>query len=124
MQELETERAHLATRLTKVDEAIATMRELFHLPGVVTAARKVPKPRKAPATNGNGHHATPSVEAIRAALRKGPLSPGALAEQLGVSPYRLHNSVAKLEAQGVLVSSGATATRRIALAGSPAKEVP
>ena len=32
IDELEAEREHLTARLAKVDAAIATMRELFHLP--------------------------------------------------------------------------------------------
>jgi biotin operon repressor len=111
---LETERAHLQARLAKVEEAIATMRELFHLPG---ARRKT-----APA-NGNGHDRDTAAK-IRAALTAGPMAPGALAAELGVTRAALRYYVQALEQQGVVISKGTTVSRRIALAGHPAKEAP
>jgi hypothetical protein len=114
--ELETERANLATRLDKVDVAIASLRELFHLPAAVARPR---------GSNGNGHPHDPDVDArIRAALKTGPLSPGALGAAVGLERAELRVRIRELEHAGVLACSGATASRRIALAGAPAKEAP
>jgi hypothetical protein len=114
--ELETERANLATRLEKVDAAIATLRDLFHLPVVRHANGN---------GNGNGHHADPDVDAkIRAALKSGPLSPRALAAAIGVARVELRGRIRELERAGVLACSGATASRRVALAAAAAKEAP
>jgi hypothetical protein len=124
IEELTTERAMLQARIGKIDAALAHMRELFHLPG--------PKPRRAPtpASSGNGHangngHSTLSVEAIRSALQNGPLSPGDLSAALGVERAKLRLALKQYETAGVIVSTGATGNRRVALAaGAPAKEAP
>jgi biotin operon repressor len=116
--ELEAERVHLSARLAKLDEAIATMRELFHLPRALGRRGRHPMP----AATSNGHEAT--FNAIRTALARGPMSPADLAERLNISRHRLRATVAPLEDAGVLTSTGATASRRIALTGTPAKEAP
>jgi biotin operon repressor len=85
-----------------------------------------PKPSRAakPSGNGNGHGAL-SADAIRAALRDGPVSPGVLASTLGVERSRLRYNLAQLEKQGVVISTGSTANRRVALAPHrAAKEAP
>ena len=77
-------------RLEKVDAAIATMRELFHLPNGTPAA-KVREPKhsairktRVPAeTNGKGKGATLKA-AIRAALERGPMTPADLAAKVGL----------------------------------------
>ena len=127
--ELETERANLTVRLEKVDAAIATMRELFHLPnGKPLAKAREPKHsgiRKArvPAeTNGKGKGDTLKA-AIRSALEHGPLTPAEL-ETKRDRRYTPTSRVAQLEADGLVVATGNTASRSIALAGKPAKEAP
>lgn len=124
LEQLELERANLAARLDKVDALIASMRDVFHLPRGPRlnghAHAKVEKAAR-PAKNGHG---SISTDAIRAALRRGPMSPGALAAALQVPRARLGYHVTKLEEQGVLTTSGTTASRRIALADRPAKEDP
>lgn len=117
LEQLQLERTNLLARVEKVDAAIATLRDLFHLPtertiGKVTAA-----------VNGNGHGAL-TTDAIRAALARGPLSPGDLAAALDVGRVPLRHRVAALEREGLLVSTGTTASRLVALAGTPAKEAP
>jgi hypothetical protein len=127
--ELETERDHLTARLGKVNEAIATMRELFHLPQPRNGtAQPKAATRRAPALhNGNGHGDV-TIDAIRAALAAGPMRPGDLAAQLNMDRAALRVIVRGLEADGVLVSSGTTMSRRIALrttrADRPAKKAP
>jgi hypothetical protein len=127
LEQLELERANLRTRLDKVDALIVSMHDVFHLPARRphtngTAVRPVPTRPPAP-PEGNGHGSI-SVEAIAAALRKGPMSPGDLAAALQVPAPRLRYHIAKLMAAGTLVGSGTTASRRIALAEPSAKEGP
>ena len=128
IEELELEREHMSARLAKIDAAIATMRELFHLPGDKPAAAlrisKGSKARTASAPTGATRKGDQALDAIRAALKAGPLSPGELETKLKISRYMLNTHVKQLEADGVLVSTGTTISRRIALAGTPAKEAP
>jgi len=119
--ELETERRNLQSRLGKVDDAIASLRALFHLP-----APTEPKPKSeprastpAPRSSSNGGD---TVAAIRAALSHGPLSPGALAKAVGLDRPVLRIQLRALERDGVVVSTGTTVSRRVALASAAAKE--
>jgi hypothetical protein len=124
--ELETEREHLVARLAKVDAAIATMRDLFHLPSTngrpraktqsVAAGRVV----KLDSTSKAGKFRA----AILAALARGPMAPGDLAEKLGRDRAAVRYQVKHLEDAGEIVSTGTTANRQVALAGTPAKEAP
>jgi hypothetical protein len=114
--ELETERENLRVRIVKVDTAIASLRELFHLPADRLATAPAP-------SNGNGHDTGINAK-IRAALAHGPLSPSALATAVGMERHTLRTFIADLERTGTIVSSGATANRRIALAADAAKEAP
>ena len=128
IDELVAEREHTSARLAKIDAAIATMRDLFHLPpGEKPAAAlrisKGSKARTAP-TPGATRKGDQALDAIREALKAGPLSPGELETKLKISRYMLNTHVKQLEADGVLVSTGTTISRRIALAGTPAKEAP
>lgn len=120
--ELEAEKANLAARAAKVDEAIASLRSLFHLPAppVATKPRRVNGHR----SHGSDGHGGETETAIRAALAHGPLSPMALSTAVGIVRPVLRIHVKRLEAAGAIVSSGTTASRRIALAGRPAKEAP
>lgn len=127
--ELLAERDHLAARLQKVDTAIAAVRDAFHLPAPAAAVprangHRVPmeKPERKP--NGKGRDELDN--AIRTALRNGPLSPGELGTALGgVERVRLRRRVAHLEAGGVLAVTGVTMSRRVALvSATPAKEAP
>ena len=120
LAELTTERENLAARLAKVDAAIDTLRDLFHL----KAERPAPKPRAtAAAPSTNGKHG--DVEkAIRAALAGGPMRPGELATELGIERANLRHTLLQLETAGVVVSTGVTAGRRVALAGRAAEEAP
>lgn len=117
LEQLQLERTNLLARIEKVDAAIATLRDLFHLP----AERPIAK--ASPAANGNGHEAL-TTEAIRAALANGPMSPGDLAVALDVGRVPLRHRVAELEREGVLVSTDTTVSRLVALSGTPAKEAP
>lgn len=126
IEELESERTHLAARLQKVNEAIATMRELFHLPSIAA-----PKAKGAPASNranGTGHgnarmHLTDT--AITAALKAGPMATRALAQAIGVRGGPLNYRLRALERDGVIHSTGAGKGKTVTLAGSaPAKEAP
>jgi Winged helix-turn-helix DNA-binding len=115
LEQLQLERTNLLARINKVDAAIATLSELFHLPTL----RRV---KGLPAVSGNGHDVT--TDAIRAALSHGPLAPRDLAVAIGLKVSTLKYRVAKLESAGVLVSTGTTAARRIALATRAPKEAP
>jgi biotin operon repressor len=117
LEQLQLERDNLVARLAKVDDLIVRMRDVIHLPADRSGVR-------AP-VNGNGHGEI-STDAIRAALQSGPMKPGDLAKQVGVTRAALRYHVQQLETQGVLVATGTTASRRIALAGKskPAKEAP
>lgn len=64
------------------------------------------------------------VDALRAALRSGPMAPRDLARVLNVDRSTLRYQLKLCESAGMVVSTGATANRRIALSGKPAKEVP
>ena len=124
---LEQERDNLAARLQKVDTAIASMRELFHLPKPPAKANghtPAPRRRVAPPAASNGHRVTLDVGAVREALRNGPMAPGALAARLRVDRARLRYQLTKLEEQGIVSLSGTTAARRVALADGSAKEEP
>jgi biotin operon repressor len=130
--ELLTERDNLRARLEKVDAAIAAVRDAFHLPSEprvkrASASASPRTTREAAEPSGNGHAGELSVDAIRAALREGPLSPGALAKALNVSRHRLRIHVAQLEEKGIVASTGKTAGRLVGLPshkGAAAKEVP
>lgn len=124
LDELIAERQHLAARMEKIDDLIATMREVFHLPsGDTHRARPA---RAAPRPSGNGRRAAISAAAVQAALADGPLGPGELATALNIDRGRLRYHLLKFERDGLVVSTGSTANRRVALAGkaAPAKEVP
>jgi hypothetical protein len=129
--ELENERENLTVRLTKVDAAIATMRELFHLPNgrpaIVRRRQSVVRKQQivAPA-NGNGstRRADKVQAAIAAALARGPLSSADLAARVGLKrPALLYHTV-RMKRTGVLVTTGAASSTQYALAGKPAKEAP
>ncbi len=124
--ELLAEREHLAARLAKVDAAIAAVREAFQLPSQPSAADRIQQPRERvkSTSNGNGHRAELTDGAIVEALKAGPIKPGELGAALGVERARLRARLAQLEARGVVVSTGVTASRRVALAGSRPKEAP
>jgi DNA-binding transcriptional ArsR family regulator len=121
--ELEAERAHLSARLAKLDEAITTMRALFHLPRVEAGARTLTRRHAAPASNGNGHD-TDTARRILHVLAAGAMSPREISARLGIDRSHLRRPLKELELAGVIVATGATANRRLALAGPPAKEVP
>lgn len=125
LAQLQLERDNLAARLEKVDALIVSMRDVFHLPRVPNGNGHVAK------VNGHGRARPKSgrrpsldVDAFRAALRNGPMAPRDLAAALHVNLAKLRYNVAKLEDEGVLIATGTTASRRIALAGRPAKEAP
>jgi hypothetical protein len=125
LAQLQLERANLTARLAKVDEAIVTLGDLFHLPTTALPTRnmKVTDASHQSSKGSNGH-AHELSDAIRAALKSGPMAPGELAAQLKIDRQALRYHVKQLEADRIVVSSGTTAARRIALAGRPAKEVP
>lgn len=143
LEEMETERAHLVARLAKVDALIAQTREVFHLPTAPTRGR-VPRAKGTPrkvaarrigALTSLGDTDPPPrstrrgawedlVHAIRSALADGPMGPGELAAVLKIPRPRLRHYLAQLEHDGIVVATGTTISRRIALPGRPAKEVP
>jgi biotin operon repressor len=127
LEQFELERANMLARLTKLDNLIAQTREVFHLPNGKPA--RVPMATATPAAaNNNGHGNTDELDAtdtaILSALKGGPMTPGNLAAKLEMERPAVRYRVKQLEAAGLLVSTGATATRQIALAGKPAKEAP
>lgn len=126
LAELTTERENLAARLAKVDAAIETLRDLFHL----KAERQAPKVRAirvaaTPAHSSNGHGKSDKTkDAIRAALAHGPLDPNALAAKVGLKRPALAYHTKQMKAAGALVSTGATNAIQYALAGRQPKEAP
>jgi DNA-binding transcriptional ArsR family regulator len=123
--ELETERENLTARLAKVDTAIAAVRELFHLPGESASV----KTRTTKAAEAEPRRSTrkgdKTREAILSALARGPMTPGDLAEKLGIERPALRYQVKQLEATGEVVSTGSTGDRRVAMAsGRRPKEAP
>jgi len=124
LDEFLTERRNLVARLEKVDALIASTCEVFHLPVPALDGRRNGTPAPA-AVDAPARRARSQIgDAIRSALKDGPLSPGDLAEKVGVTRGRLRYQVLALEQSGVIVSTGTTANRQIALAGTPAKEAP
>lgn len=122
IHELEAERTHLQARLGKVDQAIATMRDLFHLPAA-GESRRQPSETRHRSTN-RGQSAGRGPDAIREALKGGPLKPAALAERLNVPYPQIKRQVAALIADGAIVATGVTQSRRLSLPGKLAKEAP
>jgi hypothetical protein len=135
VKQLELERANLLARLAKVDEAIDKLRDLFHLPaastnpvakvGVLSEDGSI-EPGRDLREHDLTRDSSAITIAIRHALEKGPLSPGDLASKIGnVDRVQLRHQVDQLVQSGVLVSTGSTNARRIALAVSTGpKEVP
>lgn len=123
---LELERDNLSSRLQKVDAALVAMRELFHLPKptVKSNGHATVKPARSINPRGSANGRGVDVEAVRKALRNGPMAPRALAAALNMTPANLGYHAKKLEAQGVVTMSGTSAARRIALADGSAKEAP
>lgn len=123
--ELVTERENLAARLAKVDRLIADMRDIFHLPGERSAAKPRASAPEVAGTNGHGSGKGAATKAaIRAALKGGPLAPAELSKRLDQPEARLNYHLRQLEQAGVVVRTGVRTSRRIALAGTPAKEAP
>lgn len=108
---LETEKANLLARVAKVDQAIANLRDLFHLP-----AERLSTPTSRPLLPTPEETET----AVRRALANGPLAPAALTSAVGVDWTVLRLRVRALEQSGVLVSTGSTTNRRYALAAPAA----
>lgn len=123
IQELLTERQNLAVRIEKLDALVADMRAVFHLPA---PERSNGKPREArPVAERSVRRASPVDALIIARLKDGPMAPGALADVLQCDRPALRYRIKQLEAQGAVVSTGTTASRRVALApGRSAKEAP
>jgi biotin operon repressor len=125
LQALMTSEADHVARLAEVREVIAGLRKVL---GVTEAGapRPVAKARitKDPDPELRRSKVDKAKEKIRAALARGPMSPGELAEKLGMERPALRYQVKQLEADGVVVSTGTTAGRRIALVGRPTKEAP
>jgi hypothetical protein len=130
IEELVLEREHTSARLAKLDAAIATMRELFHLPnGKPTIVKKqqsvVRKQQRAAPSNGQPTAKGDQVKAaIRAALARGPMSPADLAATVGLKRAALLYHTLQMKKLGVLVATGAASSTQYALAGRPAKEAP
>ena len=128
LDELLAERQHLVARLAKLDAGIATLRDLFHLPAPAAPVNgtKTRLSAAAPPANVNEHSERSELdETILAALRDGPQAPGELAAALKVERSLLRYHLKQLEAGGLVVSTGVTVSRRVALAPSAAaKEAP
>lgn len=125
VEELLAEREHLQARLTKVEAAIAAVRDAFHLPAERRQAAKASRG----STNGNVAPRRPrsslvTIDAVQAALRGGPVSPGELARTLGVERAALRYALKGFEQRGLIVSTGTTSTRRVSLPSQTAKEAP
>lgn len=130
LEELQAERQNLSARLEKIDGLIATMRDVFHLPNKTVNAATRPRTLAAVVTASKGagknsHRATPSEAAILAALNNGPIAPRALEDRLGVERGTLRYQLRVLQERRLIVCTGTTASRRVALApAKSAKEEP
>jgi hypothetical protein len=114
LEELQVERDHLAARIAKLDALMAQMRDMFHLPARGSGHKAAAPPA---ALSIPVHAPRPELDkAIRIALHDGPLSPGALATVIAVDRAKLRVRLKQLEATGVIVTTGTTAGRRVALA--------
>jgi hypothetical protein len=126
LEQLQEERGVLSARIEKLDTLIAEMQELFHLPSRNATARRsrraadTARSRRVRRFRGGF-----DLDALKAALRAGAVSPGVLAKQLGIDRPRLRAELRQLEDDGVIVCTGTTSSRKVALAGkAPAKEAP
>lgn len=121
VEELVTERDHLRARLGKVEQLIVSMREAFHLPAEKERALKGSRVKRATRNQSQTERVR---ERIVEALKRGPLSPGDLSSALGLERAFVRRYAADMEAEGLLVATGTTASRRIALPSKTAKEAP
>jgi hypothetical protein len=118
--ELVTERQNLAARLAKVDEAIASLRALFHLPSErANSAERKTKILNSEDGNSKGDKAK---DAIRAALKLGPLSTAQLGTRVHLTKSAVGYHVRQMKADGELTFLGAGKATTVALAGAAAKE--
>lgn len=135
IEALERELAGLDDKRGQIEQALTALRRLegegmTPVGRTAAAGRLAPKraktepraprePRPADAEDGDV-----VTERILAALRKAgePVTPGHLKTVAGVSTFTLRQRLAALAKQGMVVLSGVTAGRRVALAGAPAKE--
>lgn len=122
---LEHAERELSSHLAATQHALAALRGTQGVkpPATpVTPKERRQAPRRAPQdTNGNG---TVSEDAIRSALKDGPLSPADLSARLHASRYQLRIVLDPLVERGAVITEGATTNRRLSLPGKPGKEVP
>lgn len=122
IESLEQERADLYARVHQIDAAIDAMRPLLPPGSVVEAAAESKPDRRAYAPRAAfAQH----LDAIRKALKGGPLAPREVCEKVGVPYAVLRRALDRLLTDGEIAATGQRAGRRLSLMpGKPAKEVP
>jgi len=130
LEQMEVERANLAARLAKVDELIASTRDLFHLPNgrpakvrknkISEVETKIPHRNGQPAST---RKADKVKDAIRAALARGAMSSADIAAKVGLNPPAMLYHLSRMKKSGILVTTGASSSTRYALA-TASKEAP
>lgn len=125
LEDMQSERAGLVSRVGRLDVAIEALRNLIGhedpaAPASSTPAARVASPRPSARKSGAVR------QQILDALRKGHLSPASLAEAIGMETSATMYHVKKLETAGSVVLTGASNfNRRVALPSSgSAKEAP
>jgi hypothetical protein len=116
----EARKSDLAVQIARIDAAINAMRSCLDTP-----ADDSPRvERRTPAPPTAKRELRGKVDAIKDALKAGPLAPRELAERVGLQKVSLRPIIADLVARGVLRATGTTNSRRIELAGNRPKEAP
>lgn len=123
--------AILRAERDKIDAVIVQVSSLFGLTAETAAAAEDSKPRRraiaaaaTPRTNGAAleTQSTKILEALRKA--GGSLTQGGLVAATNLSAYLLNNRLTELSAKRLVVITGASSGKRIALPGASAKEAP
>lgn len=111
--------------LAKVRAALTSLRPLAGVPEPSSDRRASRKPdRRAPVQTTAAKGKLPDEAAVLARLARGPMTPKAFQDAFGLSRYNVRAVLRPLIERKRVTIAGTTHARRIALAGSPAKEAP